>query len=197
MTLIERLLAQANKEANELADLLNEAAQALAQPQQEPWCMKINGCKTKCEDCPDKALPNQRFPVQWHLSKNGLPPVGSEVIGGHFYRDTWLKGDPEVFAWGLCRVFKDDNKEFPDGKRWQTFGPSHNQITHWCWPPQPPGDTPTSPLASTATSEDVRLARKPLTEEEINYLGYGVSPLTRKSFARAIEAAHGIKKINE
>jgi hypothetical protein len=25
-----------------------------AQPAQEPWCMKINGCKTKCEDCPDE-----------------------------------------------------------------------------------------------------------------------------------------------
>jgi len=25
---------------------------ALAQP--ELWCMKMNGCKTKCEDCPDK-----------------------------------------------------------------------------------------------------------------------------------------------
>jgi hypothetical protein len=21
---------------------------------QEPWCMKMNGCKTKCEDCPEK-----------------------------------------------------------------------------------------------------------------------------------------------
>jgi len=28
--------------------------EALAQPEQEPWCMKMNGCKTKCEDCPDK-----------------------------------------------------------------------------------------------------------------------------------------------
>jgi hypothetical protein len=27
---------------------------ALAQPAQEPWCMKMNGCTTKCEDCPDK-----------------------------------------------------------------------------------------------------------------------------------------------
>ncbi len=26
--------------------------------QQEPWCMKMNGCKTKCEDCPDE--PAQR-----------------------------------------------------------------------------------------------------------------------------------------
>ena len=22
--------------------------------QLEPWCMKMNGCKTKCEDCPDE-----------------------------------------------------------------------------------------------------------------------------------------------
>lgn len=36
MTLIERLLAQANKEANELADLLNEAVEALEQPLREP-----------------------------------------------------------------------------------------------------------------------------------------------------------------
>ena len=24
------------------------------QTEQEPWCMKMNGCKTKCEDCPDE-----------------------------------------------------------------------------------------------------------------------------------------------
>lgn len=30
--------------------------------QQSPWCMKMNGCKTKCEDCPDKA-PKQRKPL--------------------------------------------------------------------------------------------------------------------------------------
>ena len=30
--------------------------EALAQPEQEPWCMKMNGCKTKCEDCPDEPL---------------------------------------------------------------------------------------------------------------------------------------------
>lgn len=37
MTLIERLLAQASKESNELADLLEEAAEALQTPsKQEP-----------------------------------------------------------------------------------------------------------------------------------------------------------------
>jgi len=25
-----------------------------AQPAQEPWCMKMNRCTTKCEDCPDE-----------------------------------------------------------------------------------------------------------------------------------------------
>ena len=30
---------------------------ALAQPEQEPWCMKMNGCTAKCEDCPDKPPP--------------------------------------------------------------------------------------------------------------------------------------------
>jgi hypothetical protein len=34
--------------------------EALAQPEQEPWCMKMNGCKTKCEDCPDEAAKAQR-----------------------------------------------------------------------------------------------------------------------------------------
>jgi hypothetical protein len=33
------------------------AREALAQTQ-EPWCMKMNGCKTKCEDCPDCVPPS-------------------------------------------------------------------------------------------------------------------------------------------
>ena len=33
-----------------------------AEPDEQPaqqnstWCMKMNGCKTKCEDCPDEAI---------------------------------------------------------------------------------------------------------------------------------------------
>jgi len=41
MTLIERLLAQANKESNELADLLNEAAEALGNPNQVPYAYEF------------------------------------------------------------------------------------------------------------------------------------------------------------
>jgi len=39
------------------------AQDKLEQPAQEPWCMKMNGCNTKCEDCPDEAAlaqPEQR-----------------------------------------------------------------------------------------------------------------------------------------
>jgi len=31
-------------------------------PVQEPWCMNMNGCKTKCEDCPDYVPPAQSAP---------------------------------------------------------------------------------------------------------------------------------------
>ena len=30
---------------------------------QEPWCMKMNGCKTKCEDCPDEPPQTEQEPV--------------------------------------------------------------------------------------------------------------------------------------
>jgi hypothetical protein len=42
-------------------DAVEIALRALAQTQ-EPWCMKMNDCKTKCEDCPDE--PPQRQPEQ-------------------------------------------------------------------------------------------------------------------------------------
>ena len=32
--------------------IIEKCKAALAQ--QEPWCMKMNGCTTKCEDCPDE-----------------------------------------------------------------------------------------------------------------------------------------------
>ena len=48
--------------ANDIACWMADfARQYTAPPQrteQEPWCMKMNGCKTKCEDCPDE--PPQR-----------------------------------------------------------------------------------------------------------------------------------------
>jgi len=71
--------------------------------------------------------------VHWFsVAEHGMPDVGEEVIGGLWYTDPWLK--PEVatrFTWGLCRVVKDNHRDFKDGKAWLTFGPAHNAITHW------------------------------------------------------------------
>ena len=45
-----------------------------AQPEQEPWCMKMNGCNTKCEDCPDEAALAQ--PEQ---ERNFCPRCGKRI----------------------------------------------------------------------------------------------------------------------
>ena len=75
-------------------------------------------------------------------------------------------------------------------------GPIHNNVIEdvrrysGAWTP-----LYTSPPASTATSEDVRLARKPLPAHEIVTL-YEENPRSDSDmidFARAVEAAHGIK----
>ena len=43
-------------------DLLYTTPPAAPPPvQPEPWCMKMNGCKTKCEDCPDKPPEERNF----------------------------------------------------------------------------------------------------------------------------------------
>ena len=44
----------------QMYEAITAIKEALAQPEQEPWCMKMNGCKTKCEDCPDEAAKPQR-----------------------------------------------------------------------------------------------------------------------------------------
>jgi hypothetical protein len=67
-----KLALEALKAAQELAgkhdaeleygfqQVITAIKEALAQPEQEPWCMKMNGCKTKCEDCPvEVAQPKQ------------------------------------------------------------------------------------------------------------------------------------------
>lgn len=71
--------------------------------------------------------------VQWFtVAEHGMPDFDEKVIGGLWYTDPWLKPDRATrFMWGLCRVLKDDHRDFKDGKRWHTFGPSHNDITHW------------------------------------------------------------------
>jgi hypothetical protein len=57
---------------------LEKRIEELAQPVQEPWCMKMNGCKTKCEDCPDEpaqrpwvGLTEAQFLEAVRLAENG------------------------------------------------------------------------------------------------------------------------------
>lgn len=71
--------------------------------------------------------------LQWlTVAEHGMPDFDEEVIGGLWYTDPWLVPEKATrFLWGLCRVSMDDPRDFKDGKRWVTFGPSHNQITHW------------------------------------------------------------------
>ena len=53
--------------------------QALAPPEQEPWCMKMNGCKTKCEDCPvEVAQPEQAPTGELHSC-----PYAEEIHGDY------------------------------------------------------------------------------------------------------------------
>ena len=56
--------------------IIEKCKAALAQ--QEPWCMKMNGCTTKCEDCPDEpaqrpwvGLTEAQFSEATRLAENG------------------------------------------------------------------------------------------------------------------------------
>lgn len=71
--------------------------------------------------------------LQWFtVAEHGLPEVGEVVVGGLWYTDPWLKPECATsFMWGQCRVVDTKHRDFKDGKQWLTFGPSHNQITHW------------------------------------------------------------------
>jgi hypothetical protein len=53
---------------------------------QEPWCMKMNGCTAKCEDCPDKPPPTpQRTWVG--LTDDEI----SALSKGHIVRSTYAR----------------------------------------------------------------------------------------------------------
>lgn len=112
------------------------------------WCVatgeQVNGVETYTHhdeyvplaDCfalythPAPGVPDG---LQWFtVDEHGLPEVGETVIGGLWYTDPWLKPDRATyFMWGQCSVIAEKHHDFKEGKRWLTFGPSHNQITHW------------------------------------------------------------------
>ena len=52
-----------NSAAIQAAEIFAKLVAAKALAQQEPWCMKMNGCKTKCEDCPVEVAQPEQEPV--------------------------------------------------------------------------------------------------------------------------------------
>ncbi len=78
---------------------------------QEPWCMGMNGCKTKCEDCPDEPAQEPVACVgPWHGSRLTLIP---RYINQTFEHEQPLYTTPQQRPWvGL--VNKDKVLDFGD-----------------------------------------------------------------------------------
>ena len=59
---LERASKIMDADAQQFQDNAIQAGkQAIAELEsQEPWCMKMNGCTAKCEDCPDEPPTPQR-----------------------------------------------------------------------------------------------------------------------------------------
>jgi hypothetical protein len=64
---------------------IHKATHPPQRTEQEPWCMKMNGCTAKCEDCPDEPPTPQRTWVD--LTRTQMQDVYFEVLkehrGGH------------------------------------------------------------------------------------------------------------------
>lgn len=52
-------------DADEAFELIDAAL-----AQDEPWCMKMNGCTSKCEDCPVEVAEPQ--PVAWYVERQHI-----------------------------------------------------------------------------------------------------------------------------
>ena len=79
--------------AETVSEAITALREALAeQPalQNSPWCMKMNGCKTKCEDCPDEVAEQPAQPTPdyaWPTIADYEKEVGFEV--NIAFRSAW------------------------------------------------------------------------------------------------------------
>jgi hypothetical protein len=72
ITAIKAALAQQADHSEQHLDMVK------AQPaQQEPWCMKMNGCKTKCEDCPVEVVEQEPVNAWLIFGKDNEPLIVS------------------------------------------------------------------------------------------------------------------------
>ena len=70
-----------------------------AQPEQEPWCMKMNGCKTKCEDCPVEVAQPEQEPVAWRTFDGEGGYDYRSYEDNESYADDWSKRNPNHVEW--------------------------------------------------------------------------------------------------
>ena len=116
---------------------------------------------------------------QWISVKDSLPEIpkgekcSADVLAGMWIEDTWLRRDhPERrrFVMGVCRMITEKpSKWYPEGKSWQTFGPSHNDITHWMPTPIPPQDNKIEDVVETvATSLVPSIDGRPAQPDELH-----------------------------
>ena len=176
MTLIERLLAQANKESNELADLLNEAAQALAQPKQEPaWWPAVENILN------EYGLQAIDFVADF---KAALAQPQQEPVAIHQWRKP------------MCCNWYDGHPDPSDGG-----GPYETRVLYTSPPAQQSPWCMKMNCCKTKCEDcpDEAPARKPLTDEEKLKIAKDVGVKVRTGaaaikFANAIEAAHNIKE---
>jgi hypothetical protein len=74
---------------DEVIRLLDTTPQAQPAPVQEPWCMAMNRCDSKCQDCPDKVdQPAQPAPVQEHELALYEATQIATWLWKNFYKDT-------------------------------------------------------------------------------------------------------------
>ena len=67
--------------------------------EQEPWCMKMNGCKTKCEDCPDEPPQTEQEPVAWRTFDGEGGYDYRSYEDNESYADDWNKRNPNHSGW--------------------------------------------------------------------------------------------------
>lgn len=120
---------------------IEERMRPLRAPSTDDLRQQISAMQALLADLEGSAKAAPSNGLAWVPVTRALPDIAKgasasrEVLGGCWITDEWLREDhPDRrrFIFGPCRVMKTrDLRNFPEGKQWHTFGPSHSQITHW------------------------------------------------------------------
>jgi hypothetical protein len=89
------------------------------EPEQEPWCMKMNGCTAKCEDCPDKPPPT---PQRTELKIKTTDPFESARVGD--YNRGW---NDCLFASGIVKQTQRTWVGLTDEQKYQICNSNYNR----------------------------------------------------------------------